>query len=140
MSMNIKPGYLLKVTTWENDGDNYNTVDMDGLTAEQVRFYLHVCKKFGYDNDSETSGNKGVHGEAFHVGMMEHIAAYEGEVPADWQFVGDDDTDLDDEYFYQDLLCDIGIQSTEYGYWRVFEDGEVFLVPEAIKNVTSQFK
>lgn len=139
MSTNIKPGFLLKVTTWENDGDNYNTVDLDGLTETEVRFYLHLCKKFdSYAVD--TFGNEDIHGEQFYIGMMEHIKAYDGEVPVKWQFKPDEDTDLDDEYFYQDRLGDIGIQSTEHGFWRVFEDGEVFLVPEEIKNVTKQFK
>jgi len=136
MPMNIKPGYLLKVTTWENDGDNYNTVDIDGLTEEQVRFYIHVCKKFSIDVDA-SFGNEDVEIETLHNGMIEHIAAYKGVVPTKWKFENDDDVD---NYFFCDLLGDIGISSTEYGFWRVFESADVFLVPTAIQNVTSQFK
>lgn len=141
--MDIKPGYLLKVTTWENDGDNYNTCDIAGLTEAEVRFYLHVCNKFKCSNWAEHAGcfgNEEIHGEAFYEEMMAHIAAYEGEIPQEWQFTPDEDADLDDEYHYQDLLGDLGIESTEYGYWRVFERAEVFLVPAAIQNVTDQFK
>lgn len=138
---NIKAGYLLKITTWENDGDNYNTVSSDGLTDDKVRFIIHVCKKFGTDSQ-DSFGNEEIHGEAFYEAMKEHIATFKGTVPAKWinEAEADEDFDPEDDYHYQDLLGDIGISSTEYGFWRVFEDAEVFLVPEEIKDVSKDFQ
>ena len=42
--MKVKQGYLLKITTWENDADNYNSATLDGLTPAQVEFYVAVAK------------------------------------------------------------------------------------------------
>ena len=42
--MKVKQGYLLKITTWENDADNYNSATLDGLTEKQVEFYVAVAK------------------------------------------------------------------------------------------------
>lgn len=33
----IKAGYQVQVTSWENDGDNYNTISIDGLPQTKKR-------------------------------------------------------------------------------------------------------
>lgn len=36
----IKAGYRMTVKTWENDGDNYNTITNDGMTDNEVQMYV----------------------------------------------------------------------------------------------------
>ena len=38
----IKAGYRVTVTSWENDGDNYNTLSKDGMTAEAARLVYQL--------------------------------------------------------------------------------------------------
>ncbi len=42
----IKAGYRLTVTSWENDGDNYNTKSQDGLTKEESVFLVELITLF----------------------------------------------------------------------------------------------
>lgn len=136
MYQDIPPGLRLQVTTWENDGDNYNTESMDGLSKDEVRFIIHVCKLFKCGD----LGNEELHGEQFALKMQVHLTNFDGEIPEDWL---PEDEDIDEAEalsdFYHDRLGDLGIHSTEYGYWRVFESAEVFEIPTTIKNVTKQF-
>jgi len=41
-----KKGYLLKVTTWENDGDDYKTQEIDGLDENELKFYIELAERF----------------------------------------------------------------------------------------------
>lgn len=43
----MKEGYLLHVITWENDGDHYQTCSLDGLSKEDVEFYVAILSRFG---------------------------------------------------------------------------------------------
>ena len=40
----IKSGYLLQITSWENDGDCYNTISLDGLNDGQVYWRIEFLK------------------------------------------------------------------------------------------------
>jgi len=43
----LSPGYLLKITTWENDADNYNTVETAGIqTTDEINFYIAIATLF----------------------------------------------------------------------------------------------
>lgn len=137
MYQDIVPGYRVQVTTWENDGDNYNTEAMDGLDENEVRFVLHVCKLFG-SSFPNSLGNEDLHGEAFVLALQVHLTNFDGTIPSDWVPAGDEEEYLED--FYCDLLGNLGINGTEYGYWRVFEDAQVYLVPQPILNVTKKFQ
>ena len=39
----IKAGYAIEITSWENDGDCYNTKRFDGLTLDECRWRVAVC-------------------------------------------------------------------------------------------------
>ena len=49
----IQAGYMLQVTSWENDGDNYNTITLTGLTKEKVKFYLELLQYFNGAKDQD---------------------------------------------------------------------------------------
>ncbi|USV40921.1 hypothetical protein [Xanthomonas phage BUDD] len=46
MSRNIKPGYQVHVRSWENDGDNYKTEILTGLSEDEAKFYVLLAKAF----------------------------------------------------------------------------------------------
>ena len=153
---NMKPGYLLELTTWENDGDNYKTERLYGLTKDEVKFYVHIANQFKSGNQvSGSLGNMPVwsdfntdrrainHNELFDRVIAEWVKAG-NYAPEEWVRVVDDmapeTDDVDDyDYFYEDLLHKI-VGQTDYGHWRVFEDFKVYYLPEAIYDISKQFK
>lgn len=59
----LKQGYLLEVTTWENDGDYYQTKQLSGLTKNQVTFLVTLMEyfKLGTNTPSRYAfGNSGL--------------------------------------------------------------------------------
>ena len=61
----IPAGYLVKVTTWENDGDDYDTCLVSGLTEQEKDFLVYIIPLFksahvfpgevaGYGNEDAT--------------------------------------------------------------------------------------
>ncbi len=130
----IKSGFLIKVHSWENDWDNHNTVSLDGLTVEQVRFYVDFCNLFKSVNDHK---NPGKFGNAESTTESINELNYLGhQLALKHNFY--------DEDFYEGAdfwdLQYVVIGTSEYGYWRVCEKVEVFYVPEIIKDVTETFK
>lgn len=150
MSESIKPGYLLKITTWENDADNYATIERAGLTESEAKFLIKVAENFKSANNPKERG-LGNHDILDGVTLSEIIDAIAdkhkasgGQVPPDW----DKENPKHAEFlqgkwasdFYHDHIYElIGIWN-EGELYRVFDDYEVFYVPEPIKNVTDQFK
>jgi hypothetical protein len=55
MISTIPAGYIVSITTYENDGDNYRTDDYFGLTKEEVNFYKWIISFF--NRNSSTFGN-----------------------------------------------------------------------------------
>jgi hypothetical protein len=130
----IKPGFLLKVVSWENDADNYNTWEKDGLSENDVRFYILMAKLFAskYD-DAGAFGNARIPRCGVPDPMTEALearvagfVANGGTVPADW--------------WGEDSLYDIiGIWNEGENY-RVYESHSVVEVPEpGLKDVTEKF-
>jgi hypothetical protein len=53
----IEKGYTLTVTSWENDGDNYNTESMTVETLEEARRIYRVCNELFKSDDEGGVGN-----------------------------------------------------------------------------------
>jgi hypothetical protein len=67
---NLKPGYLLKITTWENDGDNYNTKELHGLSEMETNFVIDVCELFYSCNGwgaEDVFGNADAGGDTYEI-------------------------------------------------------------------------
>lgn len=61
---NIPTGYLLKLTTWENDADNYATVfTADIQTTDEVNFFIEIAELF-YSCHSSNDPNKRTYGNS----------------------------------------------------------------------------
>lgn len=123
----IQAGYRLTVISWENDGDNYNTKSIDGLTHEHCSLLVDLCKlhlsrsSFGnmYEaNDAEQAAYR----EAIQTVLKENISTM----------------DVDEA---EDILYDLGLRGGEF-YTRVLESFIVEFIPETIKllDVTYEFE
>lgn len=150
--MTIKSGYLLKITTWENDADAYATVDTDGLTADEVKFLIAVAKLFysehGWGPRKGLYGNSNTGNMASIVESIKEIIDLHERLGSDltpWKYTLKDNDDLGDfeayeEDFYQEMLSTIGIKTWADGeYWRVFESFKVIHVPVELRDVTHRF-
>lgn len=51
-----KKGILLKITTWENDGDHYQTQEHQGLTNDQAAFMIKIANLFTSANNPHSPG------------------------------------------------------------------------------------
>lgn len=143
MTYDIPAGYQLHVTTWENDGDHYNTEIISGLTEADVRFLLDVAKQFGSRNSTTPGlGNGSVKGEQL-VALLREKLADHPEISDDIKQVWSEGSDEDIAY---DILTDLLLGTPqEEGYFdelyfcRVFDDFKVYYFPETIKDVTQSF-
>ena len=117
---NIKAGYMVCVTTWENDADNYKTKVLSGLTKPQAIAVKKFCKFFTSDErNNYTFGN---------------------EETVDYEFIKEtmDPTDIV-------LLSQIGslegLHSKLIGQWadgyysRVYESIRFFYFPEDVIEI-----
>jgi hypothetical protein len=156
----MKPGYLLKIHTWENDADDRKVLEFPGLSENDCRFLIKVAQLFasrnaagndGYGNTEIGQPSRGSRkgGADLPDALEAVVAAHKAEghmVPRHF------DTDLwpseaseghvefREDYTTETMGDFIGIWGPDNEYWRVFEKFEVFWVPEPIQNVTEQFK
>ena len=42
----IKPGYMLQITSWENDADAYRTITKYGLSVTVAKFFIEFAELF----------------------------------------------------------------------------------------------
>jgi hypothetical protein len=134
----IPAGYQLSITSWENDGDNYKTKILYGLTREDVQFYLHFLKPFG-----EEFG-----GEEIRTGdNCEQIA-----IESAWNKFPPTSPDLVQDVTYSiefwkenpHQTCDWvyeTIGTDESGdFYRVFDSFKVHYIKTPIDDVTDKFR
>jgi hypothetical protein len=154
----LPAGYLVRVTSWENDADNYKTVERAGLSESDARFFIRAAQLFRSVNrhefgDAPRFGNADIRGDrpgrandaglpdALEALVREHKAVF-GSVPQYW----DTDTWKNEaqhaEYrvdYTHEVFYDLIGTWAEGEYWRVYESHVVLFVPEVIRDVTASF-
>jgi len=127
----IPKGYSVAITSWENDGDHYNTVNQHGLSYEQAVFLVSVAKlytsnKYGnkefndfvIDDMLELVEKSEIKEEVLKLLSLYNIDLYNEEL---------------DSYCVLEFIqsCILG-NPVEYDYefCRVFSDAEIFLIEE----------
>ena len=117
---NIKAGYMVCVTTWENDADNYKTKIRSGLTKAQALAVEKFCRFFiSNERNNCTFGNK-------------ETVDYE---------VIKETMDPDDIVLLSQIGSLEGLHSRLIGQWadgyysRVFESIKFFYFPEDVNEV-----
>lgn len=135
MSQTIIPqGYRIHVTTWENDGDNYKTKTIKGVTKEQIPFILAACEllRSGSNNGGATFGNLY---EESTDDLIEALSELVEQYPNRPEHCDSGSA------VFENLLWDLGFTDSEYFTTRVFERVKIEYVPSKIvlEDVTNQF-
>lgn len=130
-------GYLIRVTSWENDADNCKTVEMQVDTETEARTIVEFCALFSttnpktigniYDPEWESEERKHAYSSIldFH---KSHPGFMDVDTPAE------DDAYSADDYVteaYMDFAYDLGLRSSEF-FTRVCESVEIFRIPADI--------
>lgn len=152
--MSFPKGYQLHVTTWENDGDFYQTEILSGLTEADVRFYLDLANRFKSRNQSGKSGmgNGEVTAKQLLELAQDLITKHPGisrSIKLDWIDAidkvenHDEELDLDcAEMIYTLVTNIIGYPAESIdvmNFCRVFDSFEVYYFPEDVMSVTEKF-
>ena len=115
----IKQGYMLRVTSWENDGDCYNTKTFDGLTDVQAKSLVAFCEFLNRQDQIEANeidfGNFIQQNSDF-VGF----SGWEGSM---------------DQEFFEELAYEVVGCGYETGMLRVCERWDVHYIPLDILEV-----
>lgn len=150
---NIKAGYWLAITSWENDGDNYKTQNFYGLTEEDVRLYLDVATCFR----SMSRNDGGLGGGAWHYPGKEEAFkeavvkvfddALENNPNASEHvrelFTIDKDNEYAEDHYFEVLDGILGTAGEDYYdiglYVRVFDRYTVYYLATDVQDVTKNF-
>lgn len=139
-----RAGYLIRVLSWENDGDNYNTKEIQVDTEQEARDVVDFCNLFGsksfYDEDDIGNLCDGEYEPARPV-FRKFYFNHPG-------FVNLTLTDYKNEEEETDAICDammevayeLGLSGGEYFYTRVCESVQVYHIPADVLVEQVQFK
>ena len=139
-----RAGYLIRVTSWENDGDNYNTKEIQVDTEQEARDLVDFCNLFGsksfYDEDDIGNLCDGEYEPARPV-FRKFYFNHPG-------FVNLTLTDYKNAEQETDAICDammevaydLGLSGGEYFYTRVCESVVVYHIPADVLVEQVQFK
>lgn len=140
----IKSGYIVKVTAWENDADDYSYTVINGLTEKEVSFYKEwlpgyiSCSSGGMGNDNFNFIKAITHLHSLRDKYMEEI---DSQLDIDLYDVDSIELALEDKNFVEynkELLYNaiegiLGRPVQYYGdFVRVFDGLNVYLLKEDV--------
>ena len=133
----FKKGYTMCVTSWENDGDNYNTIQFHVETLNEVKFWLEWLELF-------KSGSRAGYPEGFNLGN----AMGDGKVKEAYDFTKklaekfelshlvefEKNEWFNEESWMTDQAYKFMGGSEHYDF-RVYESMEVYYFPEDVSPI-----
>ena len=140
----IKSGYMIKVSAWENDADDYSYNVISGLTKKEVEFYQEwlpgyiSCSYGGMGNDDFNFIKAMTHLHSLRDKYMDEI---DSQLDIDLYDVDSIELALNDKEFVEynnSLLYNTieGILGSPVSYYddfvRVFDNIEVYLLKEDV--------
>lgn len=128
--MKIEQGYMVVVTSWENDADNYKTETLSGLNRSEAKFYFEACNLMRSIYRGGKYGNQYIEG---------YVTGEDSSFVKDLKKLAQNNNLDVFEYAHEDVLDDlIGIWCEGERY-RVCESCEVYYNPAEIKLETINF-
>ena len=122
----LSKGYTLTVTSWENDGDNYQTNSLTFDQREEAVMFLEACRLCRSTNNNP----KGVYGLGNMCDEYEltenHINMIKGFFKKYNQTIEDEEYILDEFNGYIEELMDC----SEFYLFRVFESATLYYSAE----------
>lgn len=108
----FKQGFLIRVETWENDGDNYQTADYQCATVDEVELIVAACNMFKSCNDYENPGFGNSGGDIEYHEYFEEMG------------LTDDQTET--------VLNTLVGAWCDGEYFRVVESVKIFCIPQSV--------
>jgi len=133
---NITKGYRICIHSYEGDANYKNTQILNGLTENEVKFYIYVASKFKSENGTKNSGfgNSDEEHKDEIINLIKEAIEKYGVNP--WNIEDDNDfryvTDYIDNYI-------LGYPENHNLYYRAFDGYTVYYIPEEIEDVTEKF-
>lgn len=133
-----KKGYLVRVVSWENDGDNYNTKEVSGLTKEEAESTVAFAKLFTSKHDIDNPGIGNIYDPSdsaakvvFDI-LRNHYDTYgDPDIAKDLQEFDEEDwPDLIPSWLMEKAY-DLGLTGEE-SFTRACEKIEVFYIAEDV--------
>ena len=120
----IPKGYRLTIDSWENDGDLSKTVIIDGLSENEINYYVEICKAL-----------KGKLGNLYDPSEEELDELDTFAVSLGLKYGEMDSCDLNEQLYV------MGLSSEEF-HTRMCDGFKVEYLPEKVvlQDVTDKFK
>lgn len=143
-----KAGYVIRVTSWENDADNYLTKEMHIAEKEKVDVLVEFVKLFTSSNNYKNRGIGNLcYGEE-HEYYGPFSDFYEKYMPwfcEDVDLEGAENEDEEREIIAEHMIAfayDLGLTGSEYYATRVLDKFEVVYFPQDVicEDVTEDYK
>lgn len=139
----IKSGYQLQVTTWENDADHYKTKVIDGLIEEDVKFLVWISQHFNSQNDPKKKGlgNGSVDGDALCKLFSDAMDLFP-EISADLTQACSEcceEADFAYDFLTEKLLGYTEEYGDELYFCRVVSDIKVYFIPADLHDISERF-
>lgn len=139
----IQKGYRMTVRSWENDGDNYQTITRDGMTEHNVNMYVELLKPLMYDHSTLTRGKFANMYEPDASELVE-FAGVMDPILKKYEIEYDSDVDpVENAYNVLGAALDYVGDFTGTGefFTRVVDDIQIEYVPQMIEfqNMNSKF-
>jgi len=123
----VSKGYTITCTSWENDGDNYNTKSMVVESKDEAEAIYKMCTDLFCSENSKSKGigNSNELDSSVKKRIIKFFKEYPSLLDADQyrELIEIEDED-DEEDFYSDVCSDWAYEllgSSEYYYCRVAE-------------------
>ena len=133
---NRPAGYILEVTTWENDADNYKTVPIYGLELNDVKFLIKFFSHFkSSSRNSVNFGNSDLDPENTAKIMEVFKKTFNECPPSSPDIFADFKEFIDNEWDINEcLIYDIIGTWYESQMYRVADNFNVYYVPVEIES------
>jgi len=150
----IPPGYMITVTTWENDADNYKTEAMSGIkTKEDVAFFIDFLDRFKMAKPEHAEdqyyelGNDWLKEDVIY-GLLETLAHRHPNVSDDvrqeWlEYYDPQYIEVASTEQFPQLLSFPVEETYRYDqphFCRLVEAVQVYFIPEKINDLSDEFK
>jgi hypothetical protein len=142
--MSISAGYQIQATSWENDGDNYKTQVISGISSPDVQFYVDLANTFNRSQSVKGLGNSWLSEERF-SSIISDLLTVNPDISKELRerFTISSENDYELDNIYEEVCEIIGFPGEGYQedgmFFRVVEDVKVYYFPDQLPNLIGCF-
>lgn len=136
----IPKGYEIHISSWENDGDDYSTQVISGLSKEDVKFYIETIKLFSaYIGNIYNTLSNSEYGWNQKNSILDVFDKHpKSKAAMQWKskFYGSEEegASSDESYHFITHILGRPVQYN-YGFCRVYESHKVYYLKDDVSYV-----